>query len=88
MTVLENPNRVLAESWNLSSDGKTYTFHLRANGRWSNGDPVTARDFAQSWKRILLPETASEYAYLLYHIKNAESFNEGKLHDLAKLASR
>ena len=79
------PQPGLAESWNLSSDGKTYTFHLRANGRWSNGDPVTARDFAQSWKRILLPETASEYAYLLYHIKNAESFNEGKLTDFSQV---
>ena len=38
----------LAESWNLSSDGKTYTFHLRANAKWSNGDPVTASDFARS----------------------------------------
>jgi len=79
------PQPGVAESWDLSSDGKTYLFHLRANARWSNGDPVTASDFARSWKRILLPETASEYAYLLYHIKNAQSFNEGTLKDFDKV---
>jgi oligopeptide transport system substrate-binding protein len=75
------PQAGIAESWDISNDAKTYTFHLRANAKWSNGDPVTARDFAQSWKRALLPETASEYAYLLYHIRNAQAFNEGKLND-------
>ena len=75
------PQPGIAESWDLSSDDKIYTFHLRANAKWSNGDPVTANDFVQSWKRVLLPETASEYAYLLYHIKNAEPFNEGTLKD-------
>ena len=75
------PQPGIAESWDLSSDGKIYTFHLRANARWSNGDPVTANDFLRSWKRVLQPETASEYAYLLYHIKNAEPFNEGTLKD-------
>jgi oligopeptide transport system substrate-binding protein len=79
------PKPGIAESWNLSSDGKTYTFHLRANARWSNGDPVTASDFARSWKRTLLPETASEYAYLLYHIKNAQPFNEGTLKDFSQV---
>jgi oligopeptide transport system substrate-binding protein len=78
---LGKPQAGIAESWDLSNDGKTYTFHLRANPKWSNGDPVTAADFALSWKRALLPETASEYAYLLYHIKNAQAFNEGKLKD-------
>ena len=77
------PQPGIAESWDLSSDGKIYTFHLRANARWSNGDPVTANDFLRSWKRVLLPETASEYAYLLYHIKNAEPFNEGTLKDFS-----
>jgi oligopeptide transport system substrate-binding protein len=75
------PQPGIAESWDLSSDGKTYTFHLRATARWSNGDPVTAKDFLLSWKRVLLPETASEYAYLLYHVKNAQTFNEGTLKD-------
>jgi oligopeptide transport system substrate-binding protein len=75
------PQPGIAESWDLSSDGKTYTFHLRATAKWSNGDPVTAKDFLLSWKRVLLPETASEYAYLLYHVKSAQAFNEGTLKD-------
>jgi oligopeptide transport system substrate-binding protein len=79
------PQPGIAESWDLSHEGKTYTFHLRANAKWSNGDPVTADDFAQSWKRALLPETASEYAYLLYHVRNAQSFNEGKLNDFSQV---
>ena len=79
------PQAGIAESWDLSNNGKTYTFHLRANAKWSNGDPVTASDFARSWERVLLPETASEYAYLLYHIKNAQAFNEGKLKDFGQV---
>jgi oligopeptide transport system substrate-binding protein len=79
------PQPGIAESWDLSSDGKTYTFHLRANAKWSNGDPVTANDFVQSWRRVLLPETASEYAYLLYHIKNAQPFNEGTLKEFGQV---
>jgi oligopeptide transport system substrate-binding protein len=79
------PQAGVAESWDLSNNGKTYTFHLRANAKWSNGDPVTAKDFARSWERALLPETASEYAYLLYHVKNAQAFNEGKLKDFGQV---
>jgi oligopeptide transport system substrate-binding protein len=79
------PQPGIAESWDLSSDGKIYTFHLRADAKWSNGDPVTANDFVQSWKRVLLPETASEYAYLLYHIKNAQQFNEGTRKDFGSV---
>src|SRR4029077_9865615 len=79
------PPAGVAESWDLSNNGKTYTFHLRANVKWSNGDPVTAGDFARSWERALLPETASEYAYLLYHIRNARGFNEGKLKDFGQV---
>jgi oligopeptide transport system substrate-binding protein len=79
------PQAGIAETWDISNDGKTYTFHLRANAKWSNGDPVTAGDFAQSWKRALLPETASEYAYLLYHIRNAQPFNEGKIGDFEQV---
>jgi oligopeptide transport system substrate-binding protein len=79
------PQPGIAESWDLSNEGKTYTFHLRATARWSNGDPVTAKDFLLSWKRILLPETASEYAYLLYHVKNAQPFNDGTLKDFGSV---
>ncbi|MBV9129843.1 MAG: hypothetical protein JO298_05585, partial [Verrucomicrobia bacterium] len=79
------PQPGIAESWDLSNEDRVYIFHLRAQSKWSNGDPVVANDFVQSWKRVLLPETASEYAYLLYHIKNAQSFNEGTLKDFGKV---
>jgi oligopeptide transport system substrate-binding protein len=82
---LGEPQPAVAENWDLSNGGKTYVFHLRTDARWSNGDSVTANDFAQSWKRVLLPETASEYAYLLYHVKNAQPFNEGKLKDFSQV---
>lgn len=66
-----------AESYTVSEDGKTYTFKLR-DAKWSNGDPVTAKDFEFAWKRALDPKTASNYAYQLYYIKNGEAFNKGK----------
>jgi oligopeptide transport system substrate-binding protein len=77
------PQPAIAQSWDISSDAKTYTFHLRSNAKWSNNEPVTANDFVESWKRTLLPETAAEYAYVMYHIKNAEAFNEGKIKDFS-----
>ncbi len=71
------PIPCIATSWDVSLDGKTYTFHLRRNARWTNGDPVTARDFVYSWKRILQPETAADYVYLMFVIQNAQRYNEG-----------
>jgi oligopeptide transport system substrate-binding protein len=65
----------LAESWDISSDGKTVTFHLRQDGKWTNGDPVTASDFVYSWKRTLSPELAADYAYQLYGIVGAQEYN-------------
>src|SRR5688572_11304919 len=53
----------VAESWTVSPDGKLYTFMLRENARWSNGDAVTAHDFVYSWKRILSAKLAADYAY-------------------------
>ncbi|WP_018085953.1 peptide ABC transporter substrate-binding protein [Desulfurispora thermophila] len=67
----------IAESWEISKDGLTYTFKLR-DAKWSNGDPVTAKDFVYSWLRALDPKTASEYAYQLFYIKGAEEYNSGK----------
>jgi oligopeptide transport system substrate-binding protein len=67
----------VAESWTISEDGKTYTFKLRESN-WSDGTPFTANDFVFSMQRILLPETAAEYASLLYIIKGAEGVNTGK----------
>ena len=52
-----------AEKWDVSDDGLTYTFHLKKDLKWSNGDPLKASDFEYAWKRVLNPETASEYAY-------------------------
>ena len=78
----------VAEHWEVSPDGLVYTFQLRNNARWSNGDPVTADDFLRSWKRTLAPETGSEYAYQLHYIKNAKAFNEGTLHDFSQVGIR
>jgi oligopeptide transport system substrate-binding protein len=65
----------LADHWEISPDGKTYTFHLRTNLVWSTGSPIRADDVVYSWIRTLDPATASEYAGLFYYIKNAEAFN-------------
>ena len=73
----------VAERWDMAPDGLAYTFHLRANAQWSNGDPVTARDFAFSFQRILTPAFGSTYSYMLWPIKNAERFNKGDLKDFS-----
>jgi oligopeptide transport system substrate-binding protein len=73
----------VAERWEVEDDGLRWTFHLRRNARWSNGDPVTARDFHWSWRRLLSPETASEYSYMLWDIVNAERFNKGEIKDFS-----
>ncbi len=82
-----NPVPGVAEKWDVSEDGLKYTFHLRENATWSNGDPVTAKDFAYAWERVLSPETtpASEYAYQLYYLKNGEAFNTGKIKDFSQV---
>ena len=72
------PEPAAAERWEVSADGLVYTFHLRENGKWSNGDPVTAQDFIFSIERMLNPALASEYAYMLYPLKGAEDYNLGK----------
>lgn len=68
----------VAKSWDVSSDGMKYTFHLRDNAKWSDGKAVVAGDFEYAWKRALNPDTASDYAYMLYYIKNGEAFNNSK----------
>jgi oligopeptide transport system substrate-binding protein len=65
----------LAESWDVSEDGKTVTFHLRSDGKWTNGDPVTAEDFEWSWKRTISPDLAADYAYQFYGIVGAADYN-------------
>ncbi len=66
------PQLGAAESVDISDDETVYTFHLREDGVWTNGDPVTANDFAFAWQQALNPDVASDYAYMLFFIKNAE----------------
>lgn len=77
----------VAESWEISPDGRIYTFHLRENARWSDGSPVTAHDFVRSWERTLRPETTSAYSYMLFPIRNAQAFAEGKLKDFSEVGA-
>ncbi len=71
----------LAYKWEISEDGKIYTFHLRTNAVWSTGEPITSEDVIYSWVRVLDPTTASEYAGQLFYIHNAEDFSSGKIKD-------
>jgi oligopeptide transport system substrate-binding protein len=75
------PQPAAAESYDVSPDGKVYTFHLRADGRWSDGQPVTAQQFEYSWKRILDPSLAAEYASFFVDagIVGADDYNSGKV---------
>ncbi|GHW00572.1 peptide ABC transporter substrate-binding protein [Lactobacillus nasalidis] len=68
----------LATKTTVSKDGKTWTFNIRKNAKWSNGQQVTAKDFVFSWRRTVNPKTASEYSYLFSGIKNADSIVAGK----------
>lgn len=78
----------LAERWDISPDGKIYTFHLRTNLQWSTGEPITADDVVYSWLRELNPATASDYAGQLYYLKNGEAFNTGKITNTALVGVR
>lgn len=75
----------VAESYETSEDGLTWTFKLRDDASWSDGEPVTAQDFVFSFKRLMDPKTAAQYAYLQYPIKNAEKINKGEMTDLDQL---
>ena len=70
-----------AESWTVSDDGKIYVFKLRKNGRWSNGDPVTADDFVWSWQRILTASLGSQYPDMLYYLEGAQEYHTGETDD-------
>nr|WP_276561258.1 peptide ABC transporter substrate-binding protein [Bacillus paramycoides] len=72
------PIPAAAESSTKSEDGKKYTFKLRKDAKWSNGDPVTAKDFVFAWQRLLDPKTTAEYAFIAFPIKNAEAVNKGE----------
>lgn len=72
------PEPAAAERWETSADGLVWTFHLRADARWSDGSPVTAHDFVSAWRRALAPALAAGNAYLLYPLRNAEAINAGR----------
>jgi oligopeptide transport system substrate-binding protein len=76
-----SPEPGVAESWELSEDGLTWTFYLRKNAKWSDGTPITAETFKYSWLRALSPETASQYAQFLWDIENAEQYTSGEITD-------
>lgn len=80
-----NIRPALAKSWAVSKDAKTYTYKLREDVTWSDGVPLIAQQFIDSWERLLNPKTASENAYLLFDIVGARDFNSGKLTDANKL---
>lgn len=75
----------VARSWDVSADGRVYTFHLRSDARWSDGRPVTAGDFYESFKRILTPALASQNADQLYYVAGAKAYNKGRLTDFSKV---
>ena len=73
----------VAKSWSISPDGKTYTFFLNENAKWSNGDPVIAEDFVWSWMRILTPSLGSQYPDMLYYLKGAADYHQGITNDFS-----
>ncbi len=78
----------VAERWDVSEDALTYTFHLRAEAKWSNGEPVTADDFVRSYQRMLSPRLATEYAYMLFLLKGATDYYTGKTKDFSTVGVR
>jgi len=75
------PKPGVAESWTISEDGRVYTFKLRENARWSNGDPHNAHDYVWSWWRALQPALGNLYAYMYFSIDNAKEYYEGTITD-------
>lgn len=77
----------IARSWDVSPDARTYTFHLRPDARWSNGQPVTAHDFAFSWRRMLLPDGGKDYTKLFTLLEGGQAFFEWRLAALDAFAA-
>lgn len=82
------PTPGVAESWDVSEDGTVYTFHLREDARWSNGDPITADDFIYAWRRILTPSLGAAYASMLYPMVGAEAYATGESTDPESIGAR
>jgi len=78
----------VAESWDVSDDGLTYVFHLRAGVTWSDGVPVTAKDFYASFRRMLSPQLGSDNSDQLYDVVNAEAYHKGRLQDFSQVGFR
>ena len=74
-----------AKSWEQDASGKLWTFTLREDGKWSNGEKVVASDFVNAFQRALAPETASEYAFILWPVKHAKAINKGEIKDVITL---
>lgn len=79
------PRPAAAAAWDVSADGLVYTFHLRAGATWSNGEPVTAQDFVDSYRRVLTPATAAPKAALFFLVRGAEPFCRGRTGDFGKV---
>jgi oligopeptide transport system substrate-binding protein len=79
----QTPQPAAAARWEISPDALTYTFHLRPEARWSNGDPVTSGDFIASFRRLLSPATAAPKAPLFFPVKNARAFTTGTVTDFS-----
>lgn len=75
----------VAKSWDISDDGRLYTFHLRDDAKWSNGDPVTAQDFVFSYQRILSRNLGAPYADRFYALKGGEDYHKGVTDDFSKV---
>lgn len=78
-----DPLPAAAQGWETSANGLTWTFRLRADGRWSDGEPVTASDFVESYRRALSPATAAPKAELFFGVKNAREFLQGRLSEFS-----
>lgn len=74
-----------AINWSHSTDEKIWTFHLRPNAKWSNGDPVTSYDFVESYRRVLTPATLARKVELLFPVKNAQKYMKGEIRDFAEV---
>ncbi len=73
------PEPGVAERWEISPDKRVYTFHLRADAKWSDGSPITAHDFWWSHRRMLDPETGGSYGYQLWYVTNAQKYTAGRV---------
>jgi oligopeptide transport system substrate-binding protein len=78
----------LAESWQISPDGRHYQFHVRTNAAWSTGEPLTAHDLEYSWRRVIEPMTGCDYAGILFCVTNVEAYLTGRLRDFGQVGFR